>query len=391
MMAKTVILAIALAICCQRIAGDAGFWDTMQMGGNAAHVGFDSFNHIAGDAINYIPSPRDIARMSKETFLGLPPRVLMEGVNTFCSMAMHYDTNLGRTEKYTPNVQNMSFVLYDNERRVPFQFDELENLAAYPGFNKEHPVIIFITGWLTKDNTENAAAREMAKAYSCRGGHNFIHLNTEDYLDNLYMWSALNTENIGEAVAPYVAKLLKFVDINKIHVIGHSLGAHVAGSIGRHFIEVEKKMLPRITGLDPARPCFNEGEVMTNLQRGDAKFVDIIHTNSGGLGKGEPIGDADFYPNGKSVLMPGCAGIICSHLRAYEYFTESVYPENNNGFQAVRCNSLRGVTTKRCKSTPIAMGFACPKEAKGNFFLEVNPSGLYGFYSKSKSKCNQKN
>uniref|UniRef100_A0A6B2EF13 Putative lipase n=1 Tax=Phlebotomus kandelakii TaxID=1109342 RepID=A0A6B2EF13_9DIPT len=389
MVTKIILLAATLAVCYQRISCESNIWNTAQMGANAINTGINSMSNIAGNTINYIPTPKDIARMSKEVFLGLPPRIIMEGVNNFCSMAMQFDINMGRTEKYTPNVQNISFVLYDNEKRIPFNMNELDKLVQYPGFKKENPVVIFITGWLTKDNTENAAARDLAKAYNCRGNHNFIHLNTDNYLDNFYMWSALNTEDIGQAVAPNVAKLLNYIDIEQIHIIGHSLGAHVAGSIGRHFIDVKNKTLPRITGLDPARPCFNEGEVMTNLQRGDAKFVDIIHTNSGGLGKKDPIGDADFYPNGFSILMPGCAGIICSHLRAYEYFIESVYPENDNGFQAIRCNSLRGVTTRRCKGSPIAMGYACPKQAKGNYFLEVNPNGLYGYYSKSKSKCNR--
>lgn len=45
-------------------------------------------------------------------------------------------------------------------------------------------------------------------------------------------------------------------------------------------------------------PCFNEGERLNGLQRGDARFVDIIHTNAGVLGIKESRGDVDFYPNG---------------------------------------------------------------------------------------------
>lgn len=59
-----------------------------------------------------------------------------------------------------------------------------------------------------------------------------------------------------------------------------------------------RESLPRITGLDPARPCFNEGEYLSGLQRGDARFVDVIHTNPGVLGVKESVGDIDFYPNG---------------------------------------------------------------------------------------------
>lgn len=80
--------------------------------------------------------------------------------------------------------------------------------------------------------------------------------------------------------------------------LGHSLGAHISGAAGQSFQNTAGKLLPRITGLDPANPCFKEGETLQGLMRGDAEFVDIIHTNSGVLGKRDPIGDADFYPNG---------------------------------------------------------------------------------------------
>lgn len=82
---------------------------------------------------------------------------------------------------------------------------------------------------------------------------------------------------------------------------GHSLGAHICGYAGRHYTSLTNVLLPRITGLDPARPCFNEGEQLSGLQRGDASFVDIIHSNAGILGIKESRGDVDFFPNGYVV------------------------------------------------------------------------------------------
>lgn len=40
----------------------------------------------------------------------------------------------------------------------------------------------------------------------------------------------------------------------------------------------------------------------SGLARGDAEFVDVIHSNSGALGKRDPIGDVDFFPNGILVM-----------------------------------------------------------------------------------------
>lgn len=76
------------------------------------------------------------------------------------------------------------------------------------------------------------------------------------------------------------------MEINKyifysIILEGHSLGAHIAGAAGRYLNYRTQKFLPRVTGLDSANPCFNEGEVLTGLARGDAEFVDIIHSNPG--------------------------------------------------------------------------------------------------------------
>lgn len=39
-------------------------------------------------------------------------------------------------------------------------------------------------------------------------------------------------------------------------------------------------------------PCFNSGENLTGLARGDAEFVMAIHSNPGALGKRDPLGDS---------------------------------------------------------------------------------------------------
>jgi hypothetical protein len=59
-------------------------------------------------------------------------------------------------------------------------------------------------------------------------------------------------------------------------------------------------------GLDPAYPCFEKAGADRILERSDATFVDIIHTNAGfliekRLGFPFSIGHADFWPNGGSI------------------------------------------------------------------------------------------
>lgn len=94
------------------------------------------------------------------------------------------------------------------------------------------------------------------------------------------------------------------MDLSKLIVIGHSLGAHVAGIAGQN---VKSGRLSVIIGLDPAYPFFSKTKTDERLSIMDAEYVQVIHTNSGHLSIPYPVGDADFYANyGKG--QPGCGG-----------------------------------------------------------------------------------
>ncbi|KFM63671.1 Pancreatic triacylglycerol lipase, partial [Stegodyphus mimosarum] len=100
------------------------------------------------------------------------------------------------------------------------------------------------------------------------------------------------------------------LDHKLVHIIGHGLGAHASGYAGKWFQNRQKEVIDRITGLDPSGPFFNGVQKVVRLDKDDASFVDVIHTNSDGnrlMGYGltEPIGHLDFYPNG-GELQPGC-------------------------------------------------------------------------------------
>ena len=63
--------------------------------------------------------------------------------------------------------------------------------------------------------------------------------------------------------------------------------------------------------MDPALPGFSHSYPKDRLDKGDAAFVDVIHTNgkashrAKGLGFLSPLGHADFYPNGGNFQL-GC-------------------------------------------------------------------------------------
>lgn len=167
------------------------------------------------------------------------------------------------------------------------------------------------------------------------------------------------------------------VPLERFHIIGHSLGAHMAGFAAEKLRE-SGKVIGRITGMDPAAPAFEGEDPKTRLDPRDAKFVDVIHTDvresplEKSLGLRAPCGHVDFYPNdGKQ--QPGCeaSSVIanavdsyleggqvsvhwlfgCNHMSAIAYFTASInsacamtaFPCRNwEDFQEGKCFSCEG-------------------------------------------------
>lgn len=119
---------------------------------------------------------------------------------------------------------------------------------------------------------------------------------------------------------------LKVLQIKNIHVIAHSLGSHVGVYIAKRIIEKTGEKLNRVTLLDPAAPMF-EFSVLGNMvtlfaiNKDDAKFMDVVHTDAGHYGIKSPVGHIDFYPNGGTRVQPECIAkkdgqYILSNLRA---------------------------------------------------------------------------
>nr|XP_042095527.1 endothelial lipase isoform X2 [Ovis aries] len=138
--------------------------------------------------------------------------------------------------------------------------------------------------------------------------------------------------------------------LENVHLIGYSLGAHVAGYAG-NFV---KGTVGRITGLDPAGPLFEGADIHKRLSPDDADFVDVLHTytRSFGLSIGiqMPVGHIDIYPNGGD-FQPGCGlndvlgsiayGTIaevlkCEHERAVHLFVDSLVNQDKPSF-AFQC------------------------------------------------------
>ncbi|XP_037656576.1 lipase member I [Choloepus didactylus] len=127
----------------------------------------------------------------------------------------------------------------------------------------------------------------------------------------LYNRAVRNTRKVAITLTEHIQNLLKHgASLDTFHFIGVSLGAHISGFVGKMF----QGQLGRITGLDPAGPRFSGKPQYDRLDYTDATFVDVIHSDTNGLGIKEPLGHIDFYPNG-GKKQPGCPKSIFSDYK----------------------------------------------------------------------------
>ncbi|XP_039962015.1 vitellogenin-3-like [Bactrocera tryoni] len=361
------LLFIAFAVATQAQGGLFGITDV----GKSLK---DIATGVSKDVTSYIPTPEGIFESSKNLLAGYPFEVASSAINTICSSALSSETIRPRV---TPDLRKINFQLRTACNNYSYPLLKSNQIWRSPEFDPTKKVVILATGWTTTVNSSKTID-VLAKAYNCRGDVNFVAVDIANFVDTLYTWSALNTDEIGENLAEGIVLLTQVVPLENIHLIGHSLGAHIVGATGRYFNEKTGKFVPRITGLDPAKPCFNEGHVLSGLQRGDAKFIDIIHSNPGVLGKRDPMGDVDFYPGGLDPLPKGCLHVVCAHGRAWKYYAESVYPGNEMNFMGKRCTSQTRLLDNKCPGAEQPMGYAVSHELRGNYFLEVNEAAPFG-------------
>ncbi|XP_026666971.1 pancreatic triacylglycerol lipase-like, partial [Ceratina calcarata] len=118
-------------------------------------------------------------------------------------------------------------------------FTSMDGTLANPGsvasaILANRDSILYVHGYM--ENTEADNVQIIIRAYLDRGDVNVILLDWGDVtIDINYVYVASQVPAIGKAVAEFLEKLFTFdaIDLNTFHVIGHSLGAHVAGHIGR--------------------------------------------------------------------------------------------------------------------------------------------------------------
>lgn len=266
-----------------------------------------------------------------------------------------------------------------------FNLDDYKSLLEDSNFCKTKKTVLYIHGYLEDADIESVHV--IVDAYLQRDDVNLIVLDWGELANGNYMFDAVvNCKQLGSVVARHLIGMFEMgLDIDKFHIVGHSLGGQMSGIIGREVYRRngKTKKLPRLSALDPAFPLFY-GTFSNHLSKHDAEFVDVIHTDAWIYGAPVSTGTADFWPNGGTTLQPGCPkrnykplsdNDLSSHRRSWWFWAESVKKEFPNNFYAVKAKNWSDFKNGKYEDNAeqrAVMGHDCPTNITGDYYLQTN-------------------
>lgn len=227
-------------------------------------------------------------------------------------------------------------------------------------------------------SSEESSSSSNRKQPKPRG--NLVVIDLGAVIRNFEELVLLDIDHVGASIGNSLVQLTSQADVPQevIHIVAQGVGAHVAGAAARQYTRQTGNTLRRITAMDPSNIFARKPNTLVGLARGNADFVDAIHTSAYGWGTTTRIGDVDFYPNGPSVAMPGTDDIIEASLRATRYFAETVRPGNDRNFPAVAAESLQEYKNNNGNGRRAYMGVGADYDLEGDYILQVNAKSPFG-------------
>ena len=217
----------------------------------------------------------------------------------------------------------------------------LTNLLSSPLFDSSKSTVFFLYG------SSQSRVVAIKDAYLANGNYNFIllninqpqnytfevrkidikktflkfHINSESCKQcgkifvvtfitkytKIFIFIPKSVPSIGEKVAQGIISLIKSGFSSPYEIVGFSIGAQLAGYIGRNVINNSSGefIVPRIVALEPATNFF----ALRDVRAGDAAFVMTVHTTylaSNVLA----VGDVAFWFNDGQQPMCWILGFI---------------------------------------------------------------------------------
>lgn len=295
---------------------------------------------------------------------------------------------------WEPKKINTTFYLYNraNGNKSQTVKNARESLSHFDCLNMK--TVFIVHGF--KLNAKKPWITEMKEALLEADDVNVILVDWSSGNNYPYSQAAGNSQIVGIDIAKLILSFMTEMncEAKDFYLIGYSLGAHAAGNAGQ-----KVPGLGRITALDPASIYFSDIDASFRLDKSDAMFVDVIHTDTSstlGFGIKEPVGHVDFYPNG-GKNQPGCSSsnsrifkaawtmitdssknarsqFSCSHKTSYRLFIDSL--ASKCSYTAYSCANYKTFEQGRCLECPKngcnRMGYWASKERQlGSLYLNT--------------------
>ncbi|XP_067133663.1 pancreatic lipase-related protein 2-like [Centruroides vittatus] len=256
--------------------------------------------------------------------------------------------------------KDITFFLYTRDNRHSEVLRTNVTDLNTTNFDGNRSTKILIHGYLD-DVRKSSSWMTIRQELLFRGDYNVIIVDWFRVSLNFYPELLYDLELIGKKIADLIKYLKEYggAKFEDFHLIGQSLGAQISGYVGNNIFK-----LGRITGLDPAGPKFQNVSNYQHLERSDANFVDVIHTDIAndvlvGFGTAEVVGHADFYPNGgnnhancgfrnmfrQTSVRNFFRQMFCDHLTSLAYFTQSI---RKCSFVGIKCSDWKSFKNGHC-------------------------------------------
>lgn len=202
------------------------------------------------------------------------------------------------------NVERIAFHNVKDFSRLPSSF-----------YDERKKNEIYIHGWLSMDKE----FKTIIEAHKSRNDINFILIDYKKISESFNLiWVLRKTNSIADTIFEILEKMIKKgFKINESHMVGHSLGCSITSRVARRFKNEKSMPFPRITCLDPHNFLNSFDSIyayfgIVAINRNDAVFLDVVHTNADFGGDRYTRGHVDFWVNGGS-WQKGCL------INSFEY------------------------------------------------------------------------
>lgn len=152
---------------------------------------------------------------------------------------------------------------------IAFKSTDVSTIAK-SAFVAGKTTVFIIHGW--KNDQGSEFRTKVKDAVLGSFDVNLFEVDWNSVAQGSYASAQAAVSPVGKIVAGFISLLKgKGLNVGNVKLVGHSLGAHVAGNVGSAL----GGQVNSITGLDPAGPAFTVVNKKNRLDKSDAHFVEV--------------------------------------------------------------------------------------------------------------------